>query len=101
MSMGLGVGLAAYLIFAFRREPRLRKGASLLLALIVAEIAVGAAVLGSARSVSFISAALAHEVGAIVLLAAVIAIAPTLIVSRKAGEGREGEAAAPSRREGA
>jgi cytochrome c oxidase assembly protein subunit 15 len=75
VAMGLGVVLIAYGVGAVR-DRRLRVGAGLLLALIAGEIALGAVMLGlvGLRAGFFVSAALAHELGAVVLLAAALAI---------------------------
>ena len=75
VAMGLGVVLIAYGAAA-ERDRRLLAGAGLLLMLIAGEIALGAGALGlgGLRAGLFVSAALAHELGAVVLLAAALAI---------------------------
>jgi heme A synthase len=75
VAAGLGASLLILIACAGPREPQLRRGAGLLFALVAAEIAAGASVLylGGQHAAAFAPAAIAHEVGGIVLLAAALA----------------------------
>jgi heme a synthase len=108
VGLGLGVALLVFFVAVCLRERRLAKAVGLLLALVVAEIAAGALVLNlSSVRATYAVSALAHELGAVALLAAAFAIAlRTRSHNERAsapprGEGlsRDGAAPATGRRE--